>query len=191
MRNQGRAEYKAKQGDIVWLDLDPQVGSEISGRRPALIVSNNQYNKNTAGRAMVCPITNTNRGWMMHIDLVGTRTTGTVMCDQAKVLDIKQRKAEFIESIPRVLLGDIVAMVSATLEMGEQQREFAVTVETDDSGKIKAYVPELLNCEVVSDDVATALTAIQALIGERLKSHANNGEQIYNPKHVAVVMVEA
>jgi mRNA-degrading endonuclease toxin of MazEF toxin-antitoxin module len=29
-----------KQGDVIWLDFDPQLGHEQKGRRPALVVSN-------------------------------------------------------------------------------------------------------------------------------------------------------
>ena len=36
--------YLPKQGDIVWITLDPRAGSEQMGRRPALIVTNNTFN---------------------------------------------------------------------------------------------------------------------------------------------------
>ena len=32
-----------KQGDIIWLDFDPQTGHEQRGRRPALVVSNESF----------------------------------------------------------------------------------------------------------------------------------------------------
>ena len=34
-----------EQGDIVYLDFDPQAGHEQRGRRPALVVSNNLFNR--------------------------------------------------------------------------------------------------------------------------------------------------
>jgi mRNA interferase MazF len=33
-----------KQGDIIWLDFDPQIGHEQKGRRPALVISNDLFN---------------------------------------------------------------------------------------------------------------------------------------------------
>ncbi|MEL7624272.1 MAG: type II toxin-antitoxin system PemK/MazF family toxin [Clostridiales bacterium] len=51
--------YVAQQGDIVYLDFNPQADHEQVGRRPALIVSNNTFNRFTKA-AIVCPITNTN-----------------------------------------------------------------------------------------------------------------------------------
>ena len=47
-----------EQGDIVYLDFDPQAGHEQRGRRPALVVSNNTFNR-FSSLTMVCPITQT------------------------------------------------------------------------------------------------------------------------------------
>ena len=49
-----------EQGDIVYLDFDPQAGHEQKGRRPALVVSNNLFNR-VSSLTMVCPITHTDR----------------------------------------------------------------------------------------------------------------------------------
>ena len=38
--------YIPDQGDICWITLNPQSGHEQNGRRPALVVSNKEYNKN-------------------------------------------------------------------------------------------------------------------------------------------------
>jgi len=55
------AGYIPRQGDYIHLRFDPQSGHEQQGRRPALVVSNDTFNKHT-GLAMVCPLTNTHRG---------------------------------------------------------------------------------------------------------------------------------
>ena len=34
-----------EQGDIVYLDFDPQAGHEQKDRRPALVISNNLFNR--------------------------------------------------------------------------------------------------------------------------------------------------
>jgi len=47
-----------KQGDIIWLDFNPQTGHEQNGRRPAVVVSNESFNR-FSKMAIVCPITNT------------------------------------------------------------------------------------------------------------------------------------
>ncbi|WP_366522824.1 type II toxin-antitoxin system PemK/MazF family toxin [uncultured Planococcus sp.] len=34
------------QGDLVYLNFDPSTGMEIQKRRPAIVLSNTEYNKN-------------------------------------------------------------------------------------------------------------------------------------------------
>jgi len=52
------AAYIPKKGDFITVTFDPQSGHEQKGRRPALVVSNDLFNKHT-GLVIVCPITNT------------------------------------------------------------------------------------------------------------------------------------
>ena len=58
--------YIPRKGDFVTLSFDPQSGHEQQGRRPALVVSNDLFNKH-AGLAFVCPITNTDRSYPFHL----------------------------------------------------------------------------------------------------------------------------
>ena len=108
--------YKPKQGDIVILDFDPQIGHEQKGRRPALVVSNEQFHTRT-NLAMVCPITNSISGFPMHITLdSSTNTTGEVMCEQAKCLDISARNATFKESVPERIIDEAIDIICAFIE---------------------------------------------------------------------------
>ena len=84
-----------EQGDIVYLDFDPQAGHEQRGRRPALVVSNNTFNR-FSSLTMVCPITHTDRNHPLHIRLdERTRTDGVIMCDQVRMLDSDQPTSLF------------------------------------------------------------------------------------------------
>ena len=86
-----------EQGDIVYLDFDPQSGHEQKGRRPALVISNNLFNR-VSSLTMVCPITHTDRGHPFHLRLdERTRTDGVILCDQARMLDLNSRHASFVE----------------------------------------------------------------------------------------------
>ena len=96
--------YFPEQGDIIVMDFDPQVGFEQQGRRPALVVSNGIYNRHCK-MAIVCPITSTDKGHAFHIPLDGnTRTTGVVLCDQVRALDITGRNAVYIETAPQDII---------------------------------------------------------------------------------------
>ncbi len=108
--------YKPKQGDIISIEFDPQAGHEQQGKRPALVVSNNTFNSKT-GLALVCPITNTNRGFPLHVLLdKRTATTGFIMCEQVKSLDIVARKASFKEKLPEDILEEVIDIVMGFVE---------------------------------------------------------------------------
>lgn len=104
--------YIPKQGDIVWISLDSQLGHEQKGRRPALIVSNEDYILKT-GLAIFCPITNTDNGFPLHLKLPECKTTGFVMAEHVKSLDYKARQIEYIESIDESTLIEILSIISA------------------------------------------------------------------------------
>jgi len=109
------AVYVPKQGDLVALDFDPQSGHEQKGRRPALVISKDAFNKGT-GLAICCPITNTDRRVPFHLPISGrTSLTGFVMCEQVKSLDYRSRKMKLIERAPRDLLADVLAIVDASV----------------------------------------------------------------------------
>jgi mRNA interferase MazF len=106
-----------KQGYIIWLDFDPQTGHEQRGRRPALVVSNKTFN-NFSNLAIVCPITNTKKGYPFHVKLdERTKTRGVILADQSRTLDINARKYEFIEKIPDDILMEVVDIINGFLEL--------------------------------------------------------------------------
>ncbi|MFP3043540.1 type II toxin-antitoxin system PemK/MazF family toxin [Treponema primitia] len=106
-----------KQGDIIWLDFDPQTGHEQKGRRPALVVSNQSFN-NFSSLIIVCPITNTDKNHPFHIKLdKGTKTTGVILCDQVRTLDPNARNAEYIEEVADEILFDVIDIINGFVEI--------------------------------------------------------------------------
>jgi mRNA interferase MazF len=106
-----------EQGDIIYLDFDPQAGHEQKGRRPAIVISNNTYNR-FSKMLMVCPITNTNKKHPFHIELDSNlKTTGVILCDQSKMLDVGIRNATFVEKAPDHIIADVVDMVYSFIEI--------------------------------------------------------------------------
>jgi mRNA interferase MazF len=105
-----------KQGDIIFINFNPQSGHEQAGLRPALIISNNSYN-NITGLYMVCPISNTNKGFPLHVPLTGrTKTTGVIMCEHVKALDVISRNAVFKEKLPGDILDEVLDIVYGSIE---------------------------------------------------------------------------
>jgi len=110
--------YRAKQGDIIWINLDPQTGHEQRGRRPAIVLSNNSFNNFTKTTSMVCPITNTDKSIPIQVTLDSrTKTSGVIMCEQAKILDLLARNAEFIECAPKDIIFEAVDIIGGFTEI--------------------------------------------------------------------------
>ena len=106
-----------EQGDIIYLDFDPQAGHEQKGHRPALVVSNNLFNR-VSSLTMVCPITHTDRGHPFHVRLDDrTKTAGVIMCDQARMLDLTSRHAAYEEKAPAELVAEAVDLITGFIEM--------------------------------------------------------------------------
>src|SRR4030067_1819620 len=88
--------YFPRKGDFVAVTFDPQSGHEQRGRRPALVGSNTVFN-GYAGLGIVCPLTNTDRGFPFHVAVVDDPdVTGFVMVEQIKSIDFRARRAKRI-----------------------------------------------------------------------------------------------
>jgi len=115
--------YTAKQGDIIWLDFDPQTGNEQKRHRPVVVISNIDFNTISKKAAFVCPITSSDRGLPHHICLDNrTKTSGVILTDQAKILDISRRRAKYIEALPVDLLLELVDIVYSFMHITELVR---------------------------------------------------------------------
>ncbi|MDR1617253.1 MAG: type II toxin-antitoxin system PemK/MazF family toxin [Syntrophomonadaceae bacterium] len=106
-----------KQGDIIEINFNPQSGHEQAGYRPAVVVSNDFFNIKT-NLTLVCPITNTDRPFPLHVPLDDrTITTGVILCEHVKALDIKARDYKVIEQIPVDLLEEIIAILFSEIQI--------------------------------------------------------------------------
>lgn len=109
------AVYVPKQGDMITITFDPQSGHEQKGRRPALVVSKELFNRST-GLAIVCPVTNTDRGFPFHVPIPrGSNLTGFVMVEQVKSVDFRARRAERIERGGEPLLSEVLSILDACI----------------------------------------------------------------------------
>ena len=104
-----------KQGDIIKLDFDPTSGHEQAGYRPAVVISNDFFNNKT-NLTIVCPITNTKKPFPLNVPLDNrTKTTGVVLCEHIKAVDLKARSCKIIERMQDDLLDKVIAVVFAEI----------------------------------------------------------------------------
>jgi mRNA interferase MazF len=105
-----------KQGDIIKVDFSPTAGHEQSGYRPAVVVSNN-FAVMKSKLVYAAPITNTLRNYPLHIELDSrTKTTGVILCEQVKAIDIEARSIIFVERLPDDILKKVISFITACLD---------------------------------------------------------------------------
>jgi len=101
-----KTAYVPRRGDAVWLNFNPQSGHEQAGRRPALVLSPEEYNRKT-GLAIFCPITSQVKGYPFEVKLpAGLTVTGVVLADQVKSLDWQVREAALIKKLPAQIVNE-------------------------------------------------------------------------------------
>ena len=109
-----------KRGEIWLVGLDPTQGHEQKGRRPVLIVSPEAFNRVTKV-PVVLPITSGGNfartaGFAVPLADAGTKTTGSVRCDQPRALDLGARNGKRLESVPDAIVDEVLAKVTPIFE---------------------------------------------------------------------------
>ena len=111
--------YILDQGDVVWLNFNPQAGYEQAGRRPALILSPAKYN-GKVGLAIFCPITNQEKGYPFEVKIPdGLAVSGVVLADHVKNLDWRIRQAAFICKMPRGITAEVLQKLIVLVKLGQ------------------------------------------------------------------------
>lgn len=106
-------------GDIILIDFDPQVGHEISKRRPALVVSRTFFNENT-NFIWVCPISSTIKNYPTDILLDGnTKTQREIKVNQIRSLDYKNRGWIYLEKAPAEILLKVKHIIDAITNLND------------------------------------------------------------------------
>lgn len=74
------------QYDIVLVNLDPTIGSEIQKTRPCTVVSPNEINYNLR-TVVIAPMTTKSRHYPTRIKVSHNNQTGWVVIDQIRTID--------------------------------------------------------------------------------------------------------
>ena len=109
-------DYTPSQSDIVFLDFNPTLGHEQNGYRPALVISNDVFNKNTR-MAMVLPITSNTKEFPTHYILNTTsKVRGAVLCEHIKSIDFEARNLKFVEKLDQKEFENIISLLNSCIE---------------------------------------------------------------------------
>lgn len=109
------ADHVPRKGELIAFTFDPHSGHEQRGRRPALVVSNDLFNRHT-GLCIACPITSTRRDYPFHVAIPdGEAVAGFIMVEQVKSIDYRSRKAKRIGRAPAETLEEVLSILDACI----------------------------------------------------------------------------
>lgn len=101
-----------EQYEIVVVNLDPTVGSEIKKKRPCVVVSPNEMNKHLS-TVVVCPITSQSKNYPTRIVFELEKQTNWVVIDQIRTID-KGRITKSIGKLDEKTIRKIKAILKET-----------------------------------------------------------------------------
>ncbi|KLR56647.1 type II toxin-antitoxin system ChpB family toxin [Diaphorobacter sp. J5-51] len=107
------------RGDIVSVPLDPAMGHEQRGTRPALVLTTKEFNK--LGDVLVAPITQGGdfaryAGFAVSLASTGCKTQGVALVNKIRMLDLNARKARRIERVPQGVIDEALGRLAALLD---------------------------------------------------------------------------
>lgn len=93
-----------KQYEIILVNLDPSVGSEMKKTRPCVVLSPDEMNKYLQN-VIIAPITNTSKPYPTRLELNNKEITGWVVLDQIRTID----KVRILKPLSKLSAKEIVA----------------------------------------------------------------------------------
>ncbi len=110
---------KPVRGEVWDVNLDPALGHEQGGKRPALVVSADQFNQGPSGLVIVAPITSRDRGIRSRVAIeageAGLKTRSFAMSEALRSISLERmtrrrgmvspEAMEKVEDCMRVILG--------------------------------------------------------------------------------------
>ncbi|MEI6484412.1 MAG: type II toxin-antitoxin system ChpB family toxin [Betaproteobacteria bacterium] len=106
------------RGDIVSVPLDPVLGYEQRGTRPALVLTTKNFNR--LGDVLVAPISQGGdharyAGFAVNLTGSGCKTQGVALVNKIRMLDLTARQAKKIERAPPMVIEDALSRIEAML----------------------------------------------------------------------------
>lgn len=110
------ARYVPDAGDIAWLDFDPQTGREQGRRRPALVLTDQSYNR-ASGLMVVCPLTSKRKPYPFALPATVDGVEGAVLVDHLKSVDWNSRSTAFHSKADPGLLRKVRSYIGVLLRI--------------------------------------------------------------------------
>jgi mRNA interferase MazF len=75
-----------RQYQIVLVNLDPTIGSEMKKTRPSVIISPNEMNKYLQ-TIVIAPMTSSSKSYPTRVEIKHNKTKGWIVLDQIRTID--------------------------------------------------------------------------------------------------------
>ena len=100
------------QYDVFWVSLDPTKGSEISKKRPCIIVSPDELNKHLR-TVIIAPLTSTIKSYPWRVDCIVLDNKGSIALDQIRTID-RIRIVKFFENLNEKEIEKVKEVINET-----------------------------------------------------------------------------
>lgn len=101
-----------KQYEIVLVNLDPTIGSEMKKTRPCVIISPNEMNKYLQ-TIIVAPMTSSSKHYPTRIEVKHNKTKGWVVIDQIRTID-RKRVAKVLGALTEKEIDKVKSVIQET-----------------------------------------------------------------------------
>jgi len=101
-----------KQYQIVLVNLDPTVGSEIKKTRPCVIISPDEMNK-FLRTIIIAPMTTSSKKYPTRIEVKHDRKIGWIVIDQIRTID-KKRIIKILGRLSKPEIKELKSVVKET-----------------------------------------------------------------------------
>lgn len=109
-------KYVPKKGDVIWLDFSPTRGHEQDGNRPAIVISPDEYNKQT-GLVLVCPVTSIVKKYNFEVEIFGGKVSGVILSNHIRSVDWEEREVKFIEKIKSEVFDEVIKKLETLINL--------------------------------------------------------------------------
>lgn len=100
------------QYQIILVNLDPTVGSEIRKTRPCVIISPNEMNKHLQ-TIIIAPMTSQSKQYPTRVEVRHDNKQGWIVIDQIRTID-KQRIIKVVDKLSKSEIKKVKAVITET-----------------------------------------------------------------------------
>ena len=101
-----------KQYEIILVNLDPTIGSEIKKTRPCIVISPNEMNKYLK-TIVIAPMTTSSKNYPTRIEIKHNSKIGWIVIDQIKTID-KQRIIKVLGRMTKPEIKEVKSVLKET-----------------------------------------------------------------------------